>query len=655
MRHRLTPLRLRQLLAALFLALALPTAVLVWETQRQLKWEAFHYYRSQAEELAARIDAELRQVVAAEEARSYGEYAFLVVAGEPAARGYLQRSTLSQLTAGGAIPGLVGYFQIDADGVFSTPLLPASFDGAELPGISEAELAERRRRRDLLLDVLSRNRLVEHRRGTDNNALARPLPPPPAIAAEPEPYSSDSSLSPQAMFDRLQKTESQRKSSLGRVEDLQLDERLEVEQRRAAPTASAAEPLAKQSMSPRAARKEQSAVLEAAPSPVMPGIVKIFESEIDPFEFGLLDSGHLVLFRKVWRDGRRTVQGAIIEQQPFLRGLMQEPFRDTALARMSNLVVAYQGEVLAIADGDGRDGNRADELRGTLLYQTRLSAPLGGMQLLWTINRLPAGPGATVVLWASIVLMLVLTLGFFALYRLGLRQITLVRQQQDFVSAISHELKTPLTSIRMYGELLREGWASEEKKREYYRYIHDESERLSRLIANVLQLARMERNDLRLELKPVAADTLMDLLRSKVASQLERAEFEVSFELDPACRDIMLKVDSDAFTQIVINLVDNAIKFSARAPDKRIVIAAQPAGRSFVAWSVRDHGPGVPKSEMKKIFRLFYRPGSELTRETVGTGIGLALVQQLVRAMAGTVDVVNREPGAEFVVTLPTF
>ncbi len=82
------------------------------------------------------------------------------------------------------------------------------------------------------------------------------------------------------------------------------------------------------------------------------------------------------------------------------------------------------------------------------------------------------------------------------MYRLGLQQLTLARQQRDFVSAVSHELKTPLTSIRMYGEMLSEGLAPEDRKPEYYRFIFDESERLSRLIDNVLQLARLERREL---------------------------------------------------------------------------------------------------------------------------------------------------------------
>ena len=93
------------------------------------------------------------------------------------------------------------------------------------------------------------------------------------------------------------------------------------------------------------------------------------------------------------------------------------------------------------------------------------------------------GRGAGVIIWVSAILALVLSVGVGLMYRLGARQIDLARQQQDFVSAVSHELKTPLTSIRMYGEMLREGWATEERKMTYYDYIFHESERLSRLIS----------------------------------------------------------------------------------------------------------------------------------------------------------------------------
>jgi signal transduction histidine kinase len=144
----------------------------------------------------------------------------------------------------------------------------------------------------------------------------------------------------------------------------------------------------------------------------------------------------------------------------------------------------------------------------------------------------------------------------------------------------------------------------------------------------------------------------MDMARSKVESQIERAGFQISFETDAGLADQSVDVDADAFTQIVINLVDNALKFSQPADTKVIEVAAH-LHQEQVMFSVRDYGPGVPRKQMKKIFKLFYRLENELTRETVGTGIGLALVHQLCRAMGGSVDVVNRRPGAEFRVFFP--
>jgi two-component system phosphate regulon sensor histidine kinase PhoR len=114
-----------------------------------------------------------------------------------------------------------------------------------------------------------------------------------------------------------------------------------------------------------------------------------------------------------------------------------------------------------------------------------------------------------------------------------------------------------------------------------------------------------------------------------------------------------LAIEADAFTQIMINLIDNAIKFSPPDAPKRIDLGCASQRNGAICFTVRDYGAGVKKDQMRRIFELFYRPESELTRETVGTGIGLALVHQLTLAMKGTVDVQNRDPGAEFSVTFP--
>jgi signal transduction histidine kinase len=689
---------LRRWLTLFFLSLAIPTAILIHQAYRQLKWETFHQHQVMAEELTSRIDQRLSRLFGDEEARAYTDYSFLAVAGDPGAS-FLQRSPLSGYPVDSSIPGLIGYFQVDAQGRFSTPLLPSTGTEPAAYGIAAGELKQRQALAGRIRQILSENRLVRYDRTatTAGKAAAVELRErrgrledmisagtvarqeesvltsrdETSVSAVSEPGEQASG---QAAFDRLneklgrteQESQPQAPGTLGRVKDLKLDTRYQ-----AGDTNTPSHELKKQEIVPsvtRTMRKEVSALPEpvatpsltvneaVAPAPLQsPVRILTFESEVDPFEISRLDSGQFVLYRKVWHNGQRTIQGALIEQQPFLQGVIQSAFNETALSRMSDLVVAYRGDVLSAFTGEAAGGylSSTGELSGALLYQTRLSAPLNAVELIFSVKHLPIGPGGELISWLAAILVLVLCGGFLLMYRLGVGQIKLARQQQDFVSAVSHELKTPLTSIRMYGEILREGWAPEDKKRTYYDYILDESERLSRLISNVLQLSRMTRNDLQVDLKPVSVAELMDGIRSRVAAQIERAGFEFNHACEDTAARAVIRIDADGFTQIIINLVDNALKFSARATRRAIDLTCrlEPGGR--VLFSVRDYGPGIPGNQMKKIFRLFYRPENELTRETVGTGIGLALVHQLAHTMHGTVKVVDAAPGAEFRVSFP--
>ncbi|MBN1379961.1 MAG: HAMP domain-containing histidine kinase [Gammaproteobacteria bacterium] len=720
--------KLRLGIALFFVCMSIPTIVLVKQSYSQLKWEAFHQHWVMAEELSIRIDSQFGELVNREEQRSFTDYSFLVVTGD-IKNSFLQRSPLSEFPPAGDLPGLIGYFQIDAQGQFSTPLIPQNANAANY-GVAKEQLQQRQALQNQIQQVLAQNQLMQVRpqqiavnnpapatstyeiladqssRERDKLVSGTGITSAPLLEAE-EQLDADDSLSlseiavepepavqTQAAFDRLGSLQTKSKSdnenislrNIGRVEDLQLDEgyqqklnREVMEKKETGKTAKVANleestagirSLAKSSPAApvkRASRRE----LRASPDEmqfsqmdarysgdIKQTKIRIFEGEIDPFEFSLLESGHLVLFRKVWRDGQRYIQGILIEQQPFIHNLIENAFRDTALSQMSDLAIAYQGNIITALSSQ-RYQNRqkylssAEQLRGSLLYQASLSAPFDGMQLIFSINELPAGPGTIIINWLVVILASVLCIGLWLIYRLGTKQIALVRQQQDFVSSVSHELKTPLTSIRMYGEMLREGWADEKKKKSYYEFIHDESERLSRLIANVLQLARMTRNDLQVDLRAISIGELMDTIRSKIVSQVEHAGFNVNIQYDERIADTEISLDADFFSQIVINLVDNAIKFSVKAEQKTIEIEARRLTGNEIVFSVRDYGPGIPKNQIRKIFQLFYRSENELTRETVGTGIGLALVHKLTTAMRGRVDVINRNPGAEFRLTFP--
>jgi len=727
--------RLKMLLALFFMALAIPTVVLVWQAYTQLKWEAFHQYRGMAEELTNRMDSSLAAGINTAEAHSFADYTFLIVSGDPSAN-LVQRSPLSEFPVTQDLPGVIGYFQVGTEGDFSTPLLPESTADPVTFGIGDDEYELRLQLAHRIQEILSDNRLVQYQPAGLRRGLASLPATPKAASDQPEAeeeadtvedrqrqiaevtaqfgseavgdkdavdrlYAMPEEPAPkqnegysQAVFDDLNSPSKssadeyaagglagegtvgtferkERLNTLGKVADLKLDaayqKKSEVaEQSQQEEQFRDDEPL----LAPgRMKRREQISLPESEPVAIAVSArrpvsnlaeatdlrISTFESEVDPLEFSLLGSGHFVLFRKVWREGERYIQGLLIDQAAFIGGVFDNRFNETGLSAMSNLIVAYQDDVIHTLTGKRYSDypNSSQAFDGALLYRNRLSAPLDSLELIFSINGLPPGPGATVIGWLTLVLASVFLGGFYVLYRLGLSQISLARQQQDFVSAVSHELKTPLTSIRMYGEMLKEGWAEPEKQQQYYEFIHDESERLTRLISNVLQLANITRNEPQFDLKPVTVGELMNQIESKISSQVQRAGFELKFQKDEQADQATINIDEDCFAQIIINLVDNAIKFSKDAKEKRIGITSKLTSDNKVMFAVRDFGPGVSRNQMKKIFKLFYRAESELTRETVGTGIGLAIVHQLSAAMNGKADVINQEPGAEFRVSFP--
>ncbi|RLA42127.1 MAG: sensor histidine kinase [Gammaproteobacteria bacterium] len=744
-----SPQRLRLTMLAFFVALAIPAAFLIFQAYSQLKWETFYQHRQMAEELVKRIDNKITELIEQENSRSFTEFTFLNISGD-AQSGFLQRSPLAQFPVTSTMPGILGYFQVDHQGHFTTPLLPNPIP-RESPdlvryGLSNAELAGRQQISRKIYHLLANNDLaatqspeksmlgssgegsipessipegsiredstpeVSTASKSTTPALESPAPASRifkrrqkkdrskldsltlmdsveeqedyVVLPETDPGSESETEQKlaQSGFDRLQKVKKKldgdsveqrsitagSKQQLGRVEDLKLERTYRArlsgtltEKKTASDDAGRADGKSQgllrkeQNILPRQLAARPSLTQEAdAPADEK---VSIFESEIDGYQFGILDSGQLILYRNVWPGRQHYIQGLIIEPQPFIDVLIAEAFRQTGLANTSDLTAAYRGNVLTVISGTNPQPylTRASELSGALLLQQRLSSPLDDIELIFSVNTLPAGPGASVINWLSLILLLVLTGGLFLMYRLGLGQIRLARQQQDFVSAVSHELKTPLTSIRMYGEMLREGWAPEEKKREYYDYIHDESDRLTRLINNVLQLANLTRNELQVELAAHSASQLLDTVNSKISSQIERSGFELNIDTDVGAAEKTLMVDTDCFCQIVINLIDNAIKFSKNADHKRIDIRCTTQSGDKVQFSVRDYGPGIAQDQMRRIFQLFYRSENELTRETAGTGIGLALVHELVQAMHGELDVVNASPGAEFRIVFP--
>ena len=673
--------RFRRWLVFLLLVLGALSVLLTYQAYRQIRWEAFYQHKVMAEEWLVRLGQSAADMVRAEEGRSFADYAFLKVQGD-AENNVLQRSPLSEYPVVSQIPGAIGYFQVDSSGQLTSPLYDAETELRAF-GISEAEREQRLAAFQEIQKILRGNRLLE----ADGGQFVLPSAPAPSTGLrsrrgerdadkletleEGLPTAADSAVAGESEsgFDRLNTPEDSDASittkalvewtiCLNSRKDLMTGLR---QQAAEAPSSRGAKLL---NEAPRAKRLEQSAAVQSkdelrrqlAQNAYGNVPIQTFESEVDPFDWSLLNTGHFVLFRKVWRDEQRFVQGLLIDSDTFLNEVVLASYRSTALSDMSELLVVFNSNVLAVAQGGTASAGYLSSVggvQGTLLHRQFLPSPLSATELILTIDQLPIGAAGRVLLLTAGILALGLLSGFWFIYRLGSQQIEVAQQQRDFVSSVSHELKTPLTSIRMYGEMLKAGWASEEKKNEYYDYIHDESERLSRLIENVLQMARLSKGQLNLSLESVPAVRLLDNLESKLSSQTESAGFELDIERHDNIRNSVLHVDKDAFMQIFINLVDNAIKFSSQSEHKTVKLSAKQRTDASLEIIIRDYGPGIPKAQLRKIFTEFYRLEDEMTRSTAGTGIGLALVHQLVSAMNGSVDVINSDPGASFVVRFP--
>jgi signal transduction histidine kinase len=256
-------------------------------------------------------------------------------------------------------------------------------------------------------------------------------------------------------------------------------------------------------------------------------------------------------------------------------------------------------------------------------------------------------------------------MGLIAAWRAFTRQQQLSEMKSNFVSSVSHELRAPIASVRLMAESLERGKIQEpQKQSEYFRFIGQESRRLSALIENVLDFSRIEQGRKEYEFEP----TDLLLLTGQTVKLMETyaSERQVSLELipnlQPATCNLQLNVDGRAIQQALVNLLDNAIKHSPAGAtvtvglevrNERSEVRGQRSEAGIQLW-VEDHGEGIPPEEHEKIFELFYRLGSELRRQTQGVGIGLSIVKHIVEAHGGRVIVRSAVgEGSRFTIELP--
>jgi signal transduction histidine kinase len=232
-------------------------------------------------------------------------------------------------------------------------------------------------------------------------------------------------------------------------------------------------------------------------------------------------------------------------------------------------------------------------------------------------------------------------------------ELKLARQKTDFVGNVSHELKTPLTSIRMFSELLAEGRVADAaKQRSYLQIITAEAARLTRLINNVLDFSRMERGEKKYNFQPCDLAGVVRGIEQAFRPHLEAGGFKFVCELPDA--PIAVRGDADALSQIIVNLLSNAEKYSSGGKEITLQLAQKQMPLPHAEIKVLDRGSGVPRGTGEKIFEKFYRAHDSLASGIQGSGLGLTIARQIARAHGGDVVYEPRDGGGScFILRLP--
>jgi len=216
------------------------------------------------------------------------------------------------------------------------------------------------------------------------------------------------------------------------------------------------------------------------------------------------------------------------------------------------------------------------------------------------------------------------------------REVEAARLKSDFVAAVSHEFRTPLTLLRQFSDLLAEGRASSEaERRRYYEALQRGTRRLTRLVEDLLDFGRMEAGSRAFTLKPILARPWLDALLLEFQEEVANKEYTIDASWNGP-GDVVIDADEAALGRAVWNLLDNAVKYS---PACKTVWVAGRYAKLCLAIDVRDHGLGVSEHERRAIFRKFVRGSASGRHEIKGTGLGLAMVEQIVEAHGGSVGV----------------
>lgn len=332
----------------------------------------------------------------------------------------------------------------------------------------------------------------------------------------------------------------------------------------------------------------------------------------------------------------KTELGILFDPQVLGNGLVSSDIEKRSPAAGLSAVVfdasgkAVSGKGFAPSDRPGKDGD------SQLVFKAAFTNSFPP----WAIKIYRGGAGApekqfrtrrNIYILSLVAVTAALFFGGFLAIRSTARELKLARLKSDFVATVSHEFRTPLTSIRYMAELLERGRVrDDQRKQEYYQTITGESERLGRLVENLLDFSKIETGMKEYRMEATDVSALLTEAAARFRRQAGIKDFDLKTDIAQNLPDV--QADRESLERALLNLLDNAVKYSGDNP--QILIKAQAQG-SAVIIQVEDHGIGIAKFEQKRVFEKFYRSEKALKSDVKGSGIGLTLVDHIVRALGG--------------------
>ncbi len=640
--------RLKILILIFCTALSIPLAYFVLQTYWSLEQEEIAEFRYFAVTLFDQMEEELASLVLEEQGRPVDQYQYTYVPTDqnPESVG-VSRSPLSRLPKQNYI---LGYLQNNPDGSFQTPLVESN---ASIP-------PER-------IGVVNQLEKVNNTFNLRRTAVPAPVVTEPAemtATSDREEVSTfagkyldlSRSKKQRAYLGRADKTVQQitpgqafnLASRDGRTALSERQQELEAEAGKDVTTDvrdQAAGPAVEEKGSREGGRYVAAPARALLSTPSLDS--QKFQVEVDPLQSLFINDDQIFIFRRILINNQIYRQGFVIVVKEFLAHLVNEYFARQPMARFANLRLSVQDR--------GREVTTVQA--GALVKQSEFSLdrdfprPFSFLRATLSGEHIPRSLGRTTLNVMIAVLASIILMGLFAIYQSARAVVALSERRSRFVSSVTHELKTPLTNIRMYIEMLEQGIARDhEREQEYFRILGSESSRLSRLINNVLEYSKFEKKQRHLNLQEGNFHEVIQEVKQVMQEKLRQE----GFRLDVECQlTRTFSYDREGMIQVLINLIDNSMKFGKSSSTKQMTLRVWPESDS-VKISLSDTGPGIPRYALKKVFDDFYRVDNDLTRTTGGTGIGLALVRKLINSMGGSVEATNNDgPGCTITITLP--